>query len=268
MTATEQFDLRGSSAIVTGGAMGIGFGIAAALQAAGANVLIADIDGDAAAQAAGTLGANTGGGATASIVVDIRDVEAGPSMVGTCTDRFGSLDILVNNAGIYPVAELDALTPEIFDAVFDLNVRGALFATKAVAAALRAEGRPGSIINLASMSAFRPNVTGLAHYGASKGAVVTMTKHLAVALAPDRIRVNAIVPGGIVTHGSKGLSEGTDMTDDERDALIARIAARVPMGRLGVPADFGGPAVFLASKASAYVTGAVLAVDGGLILAS
>jgi len=103
---------------------------------------------------------------------------------------------------------------------------------------------------------------------ASKGAVISLTKHLAVALAPNQIRVNAMVPGGILTVGSARLSEGTEMSDEEREAIIAGFAARVPLGRLGLPADFGGPAVFLASQASAYVTGAILAVDGGLILAT
>jgi NAD(P)-dependent dehydrogenase (short-subunit alcohol dehydrogenase family) len=118
------------------------------------------------------------------------------------------------------------------------------------------------------MDAFRPNMAGLVHYGASKGAVITMTKHLAVALAPHGIRVNAIVPGGILTEGSAKLTDNPSISPAERDAIIEGFAARVPMGRLGAPSDFAGPAVFLASAAAGYVTGAVLAVDGGLILAS
>jgi 2-deoxy-D-gluconate 3-dehydrogenase len=260
--SVSPFDLAGSAAVVTGGAMGIGFGIATALRAAGANVLIADVDRAAGAAAAKSLGS------AAFVEVDIRDNDAGGMVVDACRDRFGTIDVLVNNAGVYPVADADVLTADVFDAVFDLNVRGALFLTQAVARAMRDQGDGGSILNIGSMDAFRPSMPGLAAYGASKGAVIAMTKHLAVAFAAHGIRVNAVVPGGIVTEGSARMSEGGAMTDAERDAMIAGFAARVPLGRLGDPADLGGPVVFLASRAAAYVTGAVVLVDGGLILAS
>lgn len=261
----EMFSLEGKTAVVTGGALGIGSGIAVALHQAGANVLIADVDADAAAETAGTINQRGGVGRAAVGVVDLRGPTAGQLVADAVLREFGAVDVLVNNAGVYPVVDFDHLTGDVYDATFDLNVRAVIFVTQAVSAAMRARGG-GSVINVGSMDAFRPNMPGLAHYGASKGAVIALTKHLAVGLAADRIRVNAIVPGGILTAGSARLSEGTDMTDEERDELIAAFAARVPLGRLGTPEDFAGPAVFLASAASRYVTGAVVLVDGGLIL--
>jgi 2-deoxy-D-gluconate 3-dehydrogenase len=259
------FSLEGKTAVVTGGALGIGSGIAAALQEAGANVLIVDVDGAAAAETANAINQRGGVGEVRVAVVDLRDPEAGEFVTDAVQTEFGGVDVLVNNAGVYPVADFDHLTVDVFDATFALNVRAVLFLTQALSKVMRTRGG-GSVINLGSMDAFRPNMPGLAHYGASKGGVIALTKHLAVGLAQHQIRVNAIVPGGIVTAGSARMSEGTQMTDEQRDELIAGFAARVPLGRLGAPDDFAGPAVFLASSASQYVTGAVLLVDGGLIL--
>jgi 2-deoxy-D-gluconate 3-dehydrogenase len=259
------FSLDGKTAVVTGGALGIGSGIAGALHDAGANVLIADVDAEAAAATANAINQSGGVGEVRVAEVDLREPRAGELVTDAVMTEFGGVDVLVNNAGVYPVADFDRLTVDVFDETFALNVRAVLFLTQALSAVMRTRGG-GSVINLGSMDAFRPNMPGLAHYGASKGGVIALTKHLAVGLAPHRIRVNAIVPGGILTAGSARMSEGTEMTDEERDELIAGFAARVPLGRLGTPGDFAGPAVFLASSASEYVTGAVLLVDGGLIL--
>ncbi len=265
MSERGMFSLEGKTAVVTGGALGIGSGIATALCEAGANVLIVDVDADAAAQTAQSLNDGSGSGEVRVAVTDLRDPRAGELVMDAVMTEFGGVDVLVNNAGVYPVVPFDDLTIEDYNATFELNVRATLFLTQTLSKVMRTRGG-GSVINLGSMDAFRPNMPGLAHYGASKGGVIALTKHLAVGLAPHQIRVNAIVPGGITTAGSARLSEGTDMTDEERDALIAGFAARVPLGRLGTPEDFAGPAVFLASSASQYVTGAVLTVDGGLIL--
>jgi 2-dehydro-3-deoxy-D-gluconate 5-dehydrogenase len=262
----RMFTLEGKSAVVTGGALGIGSGIAAALLRAGADVLIVDRDADAAAATAAALEQSGGEGRVRVAVIDLADRRAGELVTDAATAAFGGVDVLVNNAGIYPMADFDQLDNGLYDRVFDLNVRATLFVTQAVSTVMRTRGG-GSVINIGSMDAFKPSMPGLVHYGASKAAVIAMTKHLAVGLAPYRIRVNAIVPGGITTAGSTRISEGTDMTDAEREELIAGFAARVPLGRLGTPDDFAGPAVFLASsEASAYVTGAVLQVDGGLML--
>jgi len=247
----DPFRLDGMTALVTGGAQGIGLGIARGLRDAGAEVVIVDLDGAAAAAAADAIGAR-------HEVVDLRVLDATAALA----DRVGAVDVLVNNAGVYPPSAWDELTPEQFDEVLGVNLRGPLFFTQAIVRHMQR----GSIINLASISAFRPGAPGLVHYGASKGAMLTITKHLAVVLAPRGIRVNALVPGGIRTPGTGRMSEGTSMTDIERNAYIAAFAARVPLGRLGEPADFAGPAVFLASSASAYVTGAVITVDGGMLL--
>jgi NAD(P)-dependent dehydrogenase (short-subunit alcohol dehydrogenase family) len=265
MSEVDMFSLAGKTAVVTGGALGIGSGIAAAFQRAGANVLIVDVDAEAATETATNLNKGESSGEVRVAVVDLRSPEASRLVTDAVMTEFGGVDVLVNNAGVYPVVEFDDLSVEDYEATFQLNVRAVLFLTQALNKVMRPRGG-GSIINLGSMDAFRPNMPGLAHYGASKGSIIALTKHLAVGLAPHQIRVNAIVPGGITTSGSARLSEGTQMTEEQRDALIADFAARVPLGRLGTPQDFAGPAVFLASAASRYVTGAVLTVDGGLIL--
>jgi 2-dehydro-3-deoxy-D-gluconate 5-dehydrogenase len=260
MADPTPFDLRGRVAIVTGGAMGIGYGIARSFVTAGAQVLLADRDTEAGERAAASLGDSA-----AFVAADLGDPEAPKAVVQTCLERFGRLDTLVNNAGIYPMVELAEVTSVLFDEVIGLNLRGPLLMTQSAAEAMD-ERAGGSVINIASMDGVRPTYPGLAVYGASKGGVLTLTRHLALALAPRSIRVNAIIPGGITTEGSTRISESNDMTDDERDKMIATFAAQVPLGRLGLPTDIAGPAVFLASDAAAYITGATLVIDGGMML--
>jgi NAD(P)-dependent dehydrogenase (short-subunit alcohol dehydrogenase family) len=256
---SADFDLAGRSAIVTGAAAGIGRGIAGALARAGAGVLLVDRDG-----AVESVAESIGGGARA-LVADVTHADTAERAVAACRDAFGAVDVLVNNAGRYPLAALPDVTPELVGEVFELNFAAAL---RMVQAAATHMGAGASIVNVGSLDAIRPSLVGLTVYGASKAALLASTKHLALELAPRGIRVNAIVPGGIHTEGADAMSGSGQMTEAERDAMFAAFDAKIPLGRMGVPDDLTGPAVFLAAPASAYVTGAVLVVDGGLLLAS
>jgi 2-deoxy-D-gluconate 3-dehydrogenase len=265
MADLTDFDLTGRKAAVTGGAMGIGAGIAGALRRAGARVVLIDKDIEAATRTAKAL---AGGGeeAVQAVYADIRIPEECDGAIAASAEALGSLDVLVNNAGIYPVRSLPEVTPDVFDSVLRTNLSSVLYTSRAAAGVMGEKPEGGSIINVASLEGIKPSMLGLSMYGASKGGVVSLTKHLALELAPMKIRVNAIAPGAIVTEGSAKMTETSDMTEEERQQMLAAFEAKVPLGRLGQPPDLGGAAIFLASRASAYVTGALLQVDGGLLL--
>jgi 2-deoxy-D-gluconate 3-dehydrogenase len=258
------FDLSGRSAIVTGGAMGIGFGIASRLAEAGANVLIGDLDEVAAKTAAGRLGSHRGN--VAATTADVTDPETGQRLAERCVSEFGSVDILVNNAGIYPIAMFTDVTPETFDKIIAVNLRGLLFTSQGVARRMIEQGSGGVIINIASMDGLHPSFPGLTVYGSSKAAVLQATKNMAVELATSGIRVLAIAPGAIVTEGTANVSASGDMTEEERLALADAMTAKIPLGRMGDPDDIGKVAVFLASDAAGYMTGSHLLVEGGILL--
>jgi 2-deoxy-D-gluconate 3-dehydrogenase len=257
------FDLSGKNAVVTGGAMGIGFGVVKRFVEGGAQVLIADLDEKTAGLAAGTL---TGAaGRIIAMRADMADPDAGDQIVNRCVLEFGSIDVLVNNAGIYPVVPMLQMTPVTFDKVYAINLRGLAFATKAAAAQMIRQGRGGKIINIASVDAFRPSMVGLAAYDASKGGVVMFTKNLALELAPHKININAIAPGGITTEGTMKLAGDRTLSPEEQKRMTDAAMAKMPMG-MGVPDDIAKVAVFLASSASDYMTGTTIVVDGGFLL--
>lgn len=242
--------------------MGIGFGIATCFVEAGANVLVADIDGSAAEAAAGRLAGRRG--RAAALHVDVGSDNAGDTMVRRCVELFGSIDILVNNAGIFPVSSVLQLKPEVLDRIYRINLRGLILASKSAANAMVERRRGGKIINIASIDAFHPSYVGLGAYGASKGGVVMFTKSLALELGPHGIMVNAIAPGAITTEGSSRPLEG--MTEEQAEKVGRDFFPRIALGRAGVPDDIGNVAVFLASSASDYITGQTLVVDGGRLL--
>lgn len=259
------FDIRGKNVIVTGGAMGIGFGIVDRFVEGGANVLIADIDADAAEAAAGKL---TGyPGRVVAAKVDIADPSSGEALIARCVEVFGSVDVLVNNAGIYPQVPMLEMTPELFDKVYSINLRGLAFASRAAAKQMIAQGTGGKIINISSVDAFHPSRVGLAAYDSSKGGVTMFTKNFALEVAPYGITVNAIAPGGITTEGTAKPLEGSGMTQQQLDEMMAQFAALIPLKRMGIPDDIAKVAVFLGSPAADYMTGVTVIVDGGRLLA-
>lgn len=261
---TFPFDLTGKNAVVTGGAMGIGLGIAESFVEAGANVLIADLDGDAARAAAEKL--VQGPGKAAWIGADVSADRAGQAMVDECVRQFGSLDIFVNNAGIYPMVPALEMTPEMFDRVYRVNLKGLVFCSKAAASRMIEQGAGGRIVNIGSIDSFHPSAVGLAAYDSSKGAVLMFTKNLALELAPHRILVNMIAPGGIETPGATRPLQAGQMAPDQMEAMRKMFMQQIPLGRFGTPREIGNAAVFFASPASDYVTGTALVVDGGRLL--
>jgi len=249
------FDLTGKVALVTGGNGGIGLGIARGLASAGASVVVAARDeakiDSAVAELAG-LGATAHG-----MRVDIADEAACRAMPAAAAERFGRLDILVNNAGLAKRRRPETMSLADWRSVLDVNLDAAFVASQAAHPLMKAAGG-GKIINIGSMYSIfaAPWVSA---YAASKGAIVQLTKSLAAAWAGDNIQVNAILPGWIETDMTRGAKEGSPEFD-------AQVVARTPAGRWGEIDDFQGPAVFLASAASDFVTGSSLAVDGGFAI--
>jgi 2-deoxy-D-gluconate 3-dehydrogenase len=250
---TELIDLSGKTAIVTGGAMGIGRGIATRLHEAGANVVVADIADDEAAELAALLGERL-----FPAHVDVADAASVEEMVRAAVERFGGIDLLVNNAGIFPFVPLAQMREADFTRVIDVNLRGVFLCTKAVADRMIEQGRGGRIINITSIDALHPSMVGLAHYDASKHGVWGFTKNVALELAQHGIWVNAIAPGGVLTPGVMAGAQAQEAATDVTQAI--------PMGRLADPDEIGRVAVFLASDLASYVTGAQIVVDGGLLL--
>ena len=252
MTSQKLFDLTGKVAVVTGGNGGIGLGIAMGLAGAGANIVIAARSVEKTAQALEDIRAL--GVEAHGITVDVTQEPAIQRMVTSTIDHMGRLDILVNNSGIAVRAQPQELTSAQWDSVVDVNLRGAFLASKeAYAQMVKAGG--GKVINVGSMYSIFGSDWG-SPYAASKGGLVQLTKSLAVAWAKDNIQVNAVLPGWIVTDLTRGIQDA----DPNRYDNISR---RIPTGRWGEPSELAGAAVFLASTASDYVTGATLAVDGG-----
>ena len=263
----DLLDLSGGVAIVTGGAMGIGQGIAFRLAEAGASVVIADRDVEAA-QRTVELITERGGRATA-MQVDVSVIDDAQAMVQQTIDAFGQVNILVNNAGIFPFAPALEVCEELWDRVLGVNLKGAFFCAQAAARQMVTASMGGRIINIASIDALHP--TGaLTHYDTSKGGLVMMTKSLAKEFGPYGITVNAIAPGSIATPGAAAAtaapSEGIAETSGGGEDLMAAFLARIPLGRVGQPDDIATAALFLASDAASYVTGSLLVVDGGYLL--
>ena len=231
---------------------GIGLGIAMGLAGAGANIVIAARSVEKTAQALEDIRAL--GVEAHGITVDVTQESAIQRMVTSTIDNMGRLDILVNNSGIAVRAQPQELTSAQWDSVVDVNLRGAFLASKeAYAQMVKAGG--GKVINVGSMYSIFGSDWG-SPYAASKGGLVQLTKSLALAWAKDNIQVNAVLPGWIVTDLTRGIQDA----DPNRYDNISR---RIPTGRWGEPSELAGAAVFLASTASDYVTGATLAVDGG-----
>jgi 2-deoxy-D-gluconate 3-dehydrogenase len=257
----ELLNLSGKAAIVTGGAKGIGWGIAYRLAEAGAKVLIADMDEETAQKVAQEL---VGKSWTAeSIKVDVSSEDDVKRMVATCREKFGSVDILVNNAGIYPPAPVAQMTVDQFEKVMHVNLRSVFLTTKYAAEVMKPQGG-GRIINITSIDALHPSMVGLAHYDASKHGVWGFTKNSALELAENKIWVNAVAPGGIATPGVAAMSQGASA--EQMAASTKAFMAKIPMHRMGEPDEIGMAVLFLASDMSSYMTGSQIVVDGGALL--
>lgn len=261
----QLLNLSGKIAIVTGGALGIGFGISHRLAQAGASVMIANRTQEDSAKAVAELAAK--GFKVNSVKTDVSIEEDVKRMVDGTVSSFGRIDILINNAGIYPSIPVSQMTLEDFEKVLDVNLKGVFLCTKYVSDQMIKQGVGGKIVNITSIDALHPSSIGLAHYDASKHGVWGFTKNVALELAAHRIWVNAIAPGGILTPGIQKLQasiptpQGVDMSK-----LMETFLAKIPMTRLGEPDEIGKVALFLASDMSSYMTGSQIVVDGGALL--
>ncbi|WP_396616024.1 glucose 1-dehydrogenase [Lysobacter soli] len=244
--------LAGKVAVVTGASKGIGAGIATALAAEGAAVVVNYASSKSGADAVVERITKAGGKAIA-VKADVSKADDAQALIDAAVKEFGRLDVLVNNSGVYEFAPLEAITPEHFHRHFDINVLGLLLTTKAASKHL---GEGASVINIGSIVS-RLTMPETAVYTATKGAVDAITGVLSRELGPRGIRVNSINPGMIETEGSREIGV---IGSDFQHAIVAQ----TPLGRIGQPDDIADIAVFLATDASRYMTGELLKVAGGL----
>lgn len=253
MADLSQFDLSGRAAIVTGASRGIGQEIAIALARAGADVAVTARD---EASLTASVDAVTALGRKAvPLALDVREVSSIPSAFAAAEAKLGPLSILVNNAGVEEVKPSLEVSEVLWDKILDTNLKGAFFCAQAAARLMQGSGG-GSIINLCSLTS-EVGIPTAVPYGSSKTGLLGMTRALAAEWAPINIRVNAIAPGYFRTS----MTEVFYSNDDWQHAMRAKI----PMGRFGALSDLDGIAVFLASQASAYITGQCFPVDGGFL---
>lgn len=247
----DAFDLTGRVAVVTGGNRGIGLGMAKGLASAGAAVAIWSRDEERNARAVAELEEV---GPALGVTCDVTDHDGVTAAMTETLRRFDRLDALFANAGTSGMVRFEEMSEDEWRRVMDVNVTGVYHVAQAATQQFIAQGEGGSIVFTASLAA-RFGLPTAPHYTASKGAVLQLGRALAVRLARHGIRVNVISPGWIATEMTEAVQA------DERSNTYAM--ARTPMRRWGEPGDFEGPAVFLASEASRFMTGAELVIDGG-----
>ena len=253
-TLAELVALSERVAVVTGAARGIGRACCERLVEAGARVVVADVELEAAREAVAALGARA-----CAVALDVRDEASVVALAEQVLVSHGRLDIWVNAAGIYPTSPLLDLTAQDWDLVLDVNLRGTLLCAREAARAMIVGGGEGVIVNISSTAAYRIDAPGAAHYAASKFGVRGLTQALAVELGPHRIRVLAVAPTVTLTPG----------LEEQREALeqagfaLEDLGPRLPLGRVAVPDDVARVVLFCASDLSLLMTGSTLLVDAG-----
>jgi len=248
-------DLAGKAALVTGAQQGIGKAIAVALAREGADVAINFLD-DAASAEAVAAAVRAMGRRAELVQGDVAAAGAPARLVEATVAAFGMIDIMVNNAGIFPRVAFLEMTEKDWDSVHSVNLKAGFFCAQSAARWMMAAGKGGAIVNLASSAMFGASPRGV-HYAASKGGVVSMTRAMAVELAPFGIRVNAIAPG---------LTDTAQPRYGSTEAELAERAATIPLGRMGQPEDIANVAVFLASGKAAFMTGQTVHANGGAFM--
>ena len=244
-------NLKNKVAIVTGSRRGIGKAIALALAKAGANIVVSDINLDDCNKLVEEIKAINGN--ALAVKTDVSNPEDVSQMINLTTEKFGKVNILINNAGIYMQKSFTDVTEQDFDRTLDINLKGVFLCSKAVVPEMIKQGK-GKIINIASIAG-QVGFANSSAYCASKGAIINITRELALELAQYKINVNAIGPGVIETDMTK------DLLEDK--ATKETLLANIPLSRIGKPEDIANAALFLASDNSDYITGITLFVDGG-----
>jgi len=250
--STSNGRLTDRIALITGGSQGIGKATAQRFAQEGAVVVVADVNEDAGAETVEAIEAD--GGSASFVAVDVSDMEQAQAMVDHAVGQHGGLDILVNNAGITRDATLKKMSEEAFDQVVAVNLKGVFNCTKAAIAPMT-DGGGGRVLNAASVVGLYGNF-GQTNYVATKSGVIGMTKTWARELGRKGITVNAVAPGFIETP----------MVDTVPQKVLDQLTGRTPLGRLGTAEDIANAYLFLASDDASFITGAVLSVDGGLVL--
>lgn len=249
--------LQDKGVIVTGAAGGIGSASARALAGAGARVCLVDVSADGLASVVAALP----GGVErhCSLAVDLTDLGSHARIVATALERFGRIDHLAHIAAILRrAANIDLVTEADWDAQVDTNLKAAFFLNRAVAAAMRAAGRGGSITNFSSQGWWTGGFGGAVVYAASKGGIVSMSRGLARTLAPDGIRVNTIAPGAVDTSMLR-----SGMTEEALDDFVR---TQIPMRRMAAPEEIAGVVVFLASDHASFISGSTINVSGAQLM--
>lgn len=239
--------LEQHKALVVGGTIGIGAGIAQVLHEQGASVIVTGVN-QQECEAAEEAGFK-------ALVLDVRNLDQCKDVLAHATQELGGLDVVASNAGVYPQSSIEEMSDEDFDAIFDINVKGMLHVIRAATPHLERSDQASIVVT----SSITGNITGYplwAHYGATKAAQMGFIRSAAIELAPKGIRVNAVLPGNVLTPGLQAMG----------DEYLAQMARSVPMGTLGTPEDIGGAVAYLASPLARYVTGQSIIVDGGQVL--
>ena len=250
----DLFRLDNQVAVVVGGAGGIGEAIAMGLGQYGAKVVVASRSLESLQKVADKIATETGV-ETEPMKVDVTDEDSMEALVKSVVDRFGTVDILVNAMGVNIKRDALEYPMEDWERIFDVNVKGTMIACKHFGRVMK-KNMQGKIINLSSVRGIRGYGGGNSAYCGTKGAVEMVTKALAIELAPSKIRVNAVGPALIITQGTIHIQQKPELAEKYRSVI--------PLNKLGVPEDLIGTAVFLASEASAFITGQTIYVDGGL----
>jgi D-sorbitol dehydrogenase (acceptor) len=256
--------LSGHHALVTGAGGGIGLAVTKAYLDEGARCTAVDLGSAPPAELAALLASHPQ--QLQYLAADISKAAGIEAMIAAARARFGTITVLFNNAAVFDLAPLLEATEASYQRIFDVNVKGLFFTMQAVLKQLVADGRQGSIINLASQAGRRGEAL-VSHYCASKAAVISYTQSAALAMAPHQIRVNGISPGVVDTpmwaHVDALFAKAEGLALGEKKKAVG---LAVPLGRMGLPQDIAGAAVFLASDASAYITAQTLNVDGGNVM--
>lgn len=246
----------GATAIVTGAASGIGAATARALHDAGARVVVADVDGQRAREYATQLG-----NAALGVEVDVSEEPAVEALFAATIERFGTVDVLINNAAYRAKADFMTMPVEEWDRMLAVCTRGTFLCMRAAIRLMRADQHGGAIVNVSSVSATHPTIFANGHYDAAKAGVDALTRYAAVEFGPEGIRVNSVQPGGTATEGSRRISGSFTA------AGPMAMPNRIPLGGRNRPEDVAQAILFLAGSAASRITGQLLAVDGGYLVA-